>query len=88
MSSECVQSVFRVCSECVQSVFRVCSILKSFHHLAHLVCQFLAFFTIKTILLKVVVLEESALDAVEAATDAVIGKSLFNKDYFELTSGI
>ena len=40
--SECVQSVFRVCSECVQIVFRVCSILKSFHHLAHLVCQFLA----------------------------------------------
>ena len=40
--SECVQSVFRVCSECVQSMFRVCSILKSFHHLAHLVCQFLA----------------------------------------------
>ena len=36
--------IFRVCSECVQSVFRVCSILKSFHHLAHLVCQFLAFF--------------------------------------------
>ena len=46
------------------------------------------FFSIKTILLKVVVLEESALDAVEAATDAVIGKSSFNKDYFELTSGI
>ena len=44
--------------------------------------------TIKAILLKVVVLEESALDAVEAATDAVIGKSSFNKDYFELTSGI
>ena len=36
--------MFRVCSECVQSVFRVCSILKSFHLLAHLVCQFLAFF--------------------------------------------
>ena len=44
--------------------------------------------TIKAILLKVVVLEESALDAVEAATDAVIGKSSFNKDYFELTSGL
>ena len=50
----CVQSVFRVCSECVQSVFRVCSdcvqsvfpILKSFHHLAHLECQFLPFFYI------------------------------------------
>ena len=42
--SECVQNVFRVCSECVQSVFRVCSILKSFHHQTHLVCQFLAFF--------------------------------------------
>ena len=42
-----VQSVFRVCSECVQSMFRVCSILKSFHHLAHLVCQFLAFSTWK-----------------------------------------
>ena len=43
--SECAQkSVLRMCSECVQSVFRVCSILKSFHHLAHLVCQFLAFF--------------------------------------------
>ena len=41
--SECVQSVFSVCSECVQSVFRVCSILKSFHQLAHLVFQFLAF---------------------------------------------
>ena len=27
-------------------MFRVCSILKSFHHLAHLVCQFLAFFTL------------------------------------------
>ena len=40
--SERVQSVFRVHSVCVQSVFRVCSILKSFHHLAHLVCQFLA----------------------------------------------
>ena len=40
--SECVQSVFRVCSECFQIVFRVGSILKSFHHLAHLVCQFLA----------------------------------------------
>ena len=25
-------------------MFRVCSILKSFHHLTHLVCQFLAFF--------------------------------------------
>ena len=52
--SECVQSVFRacsecvlVCSECVQSVFRVCSLLKSFHHLAHLVCQFLAFLSNK-----------------------------------------
>ena len=44
MRSECVQSVFRVHSVCVQSVFRVCSILMSFHHLAHLVCQFLAFF--------------------------------------------
>ena len=43
MSSECLQSVFRVCSECVESVFRVCSVLKSFHRLAHLVCQFLAF---------------------------------------------
>ena len=42
--SECVQSVFRECSECVQSVFRVCSILKSFHHLAHPVCQFLDLF--------------------------------------------
>ena len=41
--SEWVQSGFRVCSECVQSMFRVCSILKSFHHLVHLVCQFLAF---------------------------------------------
>ena len=40
----CVPSVFRVCSECYQSVFRVCSILKSFHHLAHLMCHFLAFF--------------------------------------------
>ena len=30
-------------SERQSSVFRVCSILKSFHHLAHLVCQFLAF---------------------------------------------
>ena len=29
------------------SVFRVCSILKSFHHLAHLVCQFLAFFNMR-----------------------------------------
>ena len=47
ISSEYVQSVFRVCSECVQSVFRVCSILKSFHHLAHLVCQFLAFFNMR-----------------------------------------
>ena len=45
MRSECVQSVFRVHSVCVQSVFRVCSILMSFHHLAHLVCQFLAFFS-------------------------------------------
>ena len=45
--SECVQSVFRVCSECVQSVFRVCSILKSFYHLAHLVCQLLAFLSLK-----------------------------------------
>ena len=44
MCSECVKSVLRVCSECVQSMFRVCSILKSFHPLAHLVCQFLAFF--------------------------------------------
>ena len=35
--------MFRVCSECVQSMFWVCSILKSFHHLTHLVCQFLAF---------------------------------------------
>ena len=43
VGSECVQSVFRVCSECAQSMFRVCSILKSFHHLTHLVCQFLAF---------------------------------------------
>ena len=42
--SECGQSVFRECSECVQSVFRVCSILKSFHHLAHPVCQFLDLF--------------------------------------------
>ena len=42
--SEGVQSLFRVCSECVQSVFRVCSILKSCHHLAHLMSQFLAFF--------------------------------------------
>ena len=25
MYSECIQSVFRVCSECVQSLFRVCS---------------------------------------------------------------
>ena len=40
---DCVQSVFRVFSECVHSVFRVCSILTSFHHLPHLVCQFLAF---------------------------------------------
>ena len=42
--SEGVQSVLRVCSECVQSMFRVCSILKSCHHLAHLMSQFLAFF--------------------------------------------
>ena len=41
--SEYVQSMFRVCSGYVQSMFRVCSILKSFHHLTHLVCQFLAF---------------------------------------------
>ena len=39
------------------------------------------FFTIKTILLKVVVLEESALNAVESATDAVIGKSSFKENY-------
>ena len=50
MCSECaqsVQSVFRVCSECVQGVFRVCSILKSFHHLVHLVCQFFGIFLLK-----------------------------------------
>ena len=47
VSSECHQSVIRVSSECLQSVFRVCSILKSFHHLAHLVCQFLAFFLLE-----------------------------------------
>ena len=46
--SECIQSAFKVGSEIVQSVFRVFSILKSFHHLAHLVCQFLAFFSIRT----------------------------------------
>ena len=46
ISSQCAHSVLRLCSECVQSVFRVCSILKSFHPLAHLVCQFLAFFDI------------------------------------------
>ena len=39
------------------------------------------FVTIKTILLKVVILEESALNAVEAATEAVIGKSLFKENY-------
>ena len=44
VSSECVQSVCRVCSEFVHSLFRVCLILKSFHHLVHLVCRFLAFF--------------------------------------------
>ena len=50
--SECAQSVLRVCSECAQIVFRVCSEcvqsvfnMKSFHLLAHLVCQFLAFFS-------------------------------------------
>ena len=42
--SEFDQSVLRVRSECVQSMFRVCSILKSCHHLAHLMSQFLAFF--------------------------------------------
>ena len=43
--------MFRICSgyvqsmsEYVQSMFRVCSILKSFHHLAHPVCQFLDLF--------------------------------------------
>ena len=46
ISSEYVQSMFRVCLECVESVSKVCSILKSFHHLAHLVCLFLAFFLI------------------------------------------
>ena len=40
---ECVQSVFRVCSKCVQSVFNDLS----FHRLAHLVCPFLAFFTVE-----------------------------------------
>ena len=35
---------FRVCSEYLQSIFRVCSILKLFHHLAPIVCQFLALF--------------------------------------------
>ena len=36
-------------SECGQSVFKVCSISKSFHHLAHLVCQFLAFFRLDSL---------------------------------------
>ena len=49
--SVCVQSVFTVCSQCVQSVFRVCSILMSFNHLAHLVCQFLAFFILESVVL-------------------------------------
>ena len=44
--SEYVQSMFRVFSEYVQSIFRVYSGYVSFHHLAHLVCQFLAFFSV------------------------------------------
>ena len=41
--------IIRVCSDYVQSVFRVfrvCSECVSFHHLAHLVCQFLAYFSV------------------------------------------
>ena len=39
-----VQSMFTEhCSEYVQSMFRVCSGYVSFHSLAHLVCEFLAF---------------------------------------------
>ena len=41
---EYVQSVFRVCSGYVQSMFRVYSV----QFLAHLVCQFLAFFIMDT----------------------------------------
>ena len=36
--------MFTVCSEYFQSIFRVCLGYVSFRHLAHLVCQFLAFF--------------------------------------------
>ena len=43
VSSEFLQSFFRVSSEYLQSFFRVCSGYVSFHHLVHLVCQFLAF---------------------------------------------
>ena len=38
-----VQSMFRACSGYVHGLFRVCSGYASFHSLAHLVCQFLAF---------------------------------------------
>ena len=69
MRSECVQSVFRVHSVCVQSVFRVCSILMSFHHLAHLVCQFLAFFVFASCLF------QSHLKMVEPK------KSVVNEDF-------
>ena len=41
--SENVLSVFRACSGYVHGLFRVCSGYASFHSLAHLVCQFLAF---------------------------------------------